>query len=81
MNNLKELHMWTIALDRHEKVYCIMGYISTGNKPDDFDLIREPIVRIDFEEKTVSTEKEIYKLAENAAINMRIQTELYGEFE
>lgn len=81
MNNLKELHMWTIVLDRHEKMYCIMGYISTGNKSDDFDLIREPIIRIDFEEKTVSTEKEIYKLAENAAINMRIQTELYGEFE
>ena len=81
MNNLKELHMWTITLDRHENVYCIMGYINKGNKLDDFDLIREPIVKIDFEEKTVSTEKEIYKLVENAAINMCIQSELYGEFE
>lgn len=66
MNNLKELHMWTIVLDRHEKMYYIMGYISTGNKPDDFDIIRKPIIRIDFEEKTVSTENEIYKLGKNA---------------
>ena len=62
MNKLRKLIHWTITRKDDGKVY-ITGLLEDGNL-ETGTYITEELERIDFVERTASTEKEIFELGE-----------------